>query len=76
MIYDLGKELVLPEIIRRYSQLTGLKVTVINEIRLFLGINEVLAHPNQRISAQNLVDASNVWKLLLVKNLTWLKGRS
>ena len=44
MTNPLGKELVLPAIIRRYNQSNGLKITVINKIRRVLGINEVLAH--------------------------------
>ena len=41
MTYNLGKELVLPAIRRRYSQSNGLKITVINKVRRVLGINEV-----------------------------------
>ena len=45
MTYNLGEELVLPTIRRRYSQSNGLKITVINKIRRVLEINEVLARP-------------------------------
>ena len=43
MAYNLGKELILAAIRRRYSQSNGLKVTVINKIRRALEINEVSA---------------------------------
>ena len=45
MTYNLGKQLVLPGIRRRYSQSNGLKITVINKIKRALGINKVSARP-------------------------------
>ena len=45
MTYNLGKELVLPAIRKRYSQSTGLKITVINKITHVLGIDEVSTQP-------------------------------
>ena len=45
MTYNLGKELVLPAIRRRYSQSNGLKITVIYKISCFLGINALSARP-------------------------------
>ena len=45
MTYNLGKELVLPAIRRRYSQSYGLKLIVIDKIRRALGINEVSTRP-------------------------------
>ena len=71
MTCNLGKELVLPALRRIYSQSNRLKITLINKIRY-----QHRPVPNLRISTQHLVDASNMWKLLLVRNLTKLKRRS
>ena len=70
MTYNPGEEWVLPAIRRRYSQSNGLKIIVINIITRVLGINE--ASPCAQLENFN----ANMWKLLLVRNLTRLKGRS
>ena len=70
------KSIDFAAITREYSQSNGLKITVINKIRRSLVKNKILASPNLRISAQYLVDAPSMWKLLLVNNLTRLKWRS
>ena len=75
MTYNLGKKLAFPAI-RRYSQSNGLKITLINKIRRALESTRYRLAPNLRISTQHLVHASNLRKLLLVRNLKRLKGRN
>ena len=43
--YSIGKALVLPAVRRRYERSNGLHIKIINKMRRFLGIKEVLVRP-------------------------------
>ena len=76
MTYNVGTELVLPAIRRRYSQSNRLKITVIKKYDLFLKSSRYRPTSNLKVSTEHLVDTSNRWKQLLVRNLARLKGRT